>query len=187
MLKINWVDLLILFTLLRVFYAGLTQGFYNEIFKLIGVTVAIYISLHYFTPLSDLLKKQFAVKTVPIEFLDFVCFLFLVIIGYYIVTLVRMVFDRFVKVEAVPALSKWGGLIISIGRGFLLTSLIVFCLTISGFSYFKKSVATSFTGREIFRIAPTTYQWIWNHITSRFMPLEKINETIPEIEASLNK
>jgi uncharacterized membrane protein required for colicin V production len=187
LLKINWVDLLILFTLLRVFYAGLTQGFYKEIFKLAGVIVAIYLSLHYFTSLSDLLKTQFGVKTIPVEFLDFACFLLLAIIGCYIVTLVRSVFDRFVKVETVPVLSKWGGLILGIGRGFLLVSLIVFCFTISGFTYFRKSVATSFTGREIFRIAPATYQWIWKNISSRFMPLEKGNEIIPEIEALLNK
>ncbi len=182
--KLNWVDLVILIIFLRVVWIGIRAGLSIELFKFLGTISAAYIALHYFTLLSDSLKHilPFTIKTAPIEFIDFLSFIILVIISYLIFAALRMLFYRFLKMEAVPALSRWSGLILGILRGVLLTSLIAFMLVISSISYLKNSCARSYSGKTLFVIAPKAYSWLWNNFTSKFLSGEKYNDTILEIQ-----
>ena len=67
-------------------------------------------------------------------------------------------------------------------RAFLFAGLIIFMLAISTITYFKNRVNDSYLGSRFFKIAPATYGWLWNNITSKFMLGEKFNNTILEVE-----
>ncbi len=160
--KLNWVDLVLIVIFLRVVWIGTRTGLPIELFKFLGTVSATYLALHYFTIFSDSLKHilPLTVKASPIELIDFVSFVILVITGYLIFTALRFLFYRFLKMEAVPLLSRWGGFILGIARGILLTSLIVFMLVISSISYFKNSCARSYSGKTLFNLAPQAYNWL---------------------------
>ncbi|MGE5197407.1 MAG: CvpA family protein, partial [Deltaproteobacteria bacterium] len=102
--------------------------------------------------------------------------------GYLIGLLLREGFSRIIKLEAVPLLNKWGGLILGFVRTFFLVALITFCLFISTISHFRTQIGNSYMASRMLKVAPDTYGKIWYGIMSKFMPNEKFNPTISEIE-----
>jgi len=181
--RLNWVDLVVIIAFVRICYVAFKTGFTIELFKLLGIIFAIYISMHYFTAFSDILVRRGATtEKVPLEFTDFISFLLLVIAAYLVFMFLRSVFYRFIKMEAAPNLQKWGGFVLGIFRAFFTIGLIIFMLVISSFTYTKDSVISSYTGRSSFKTAPATYSWIWYNLVSKFMNNEKFNKTILEIK-----
>jgi hypothetical protein len=109
------------------------------------------------------------------------------LVGYGIFLVLRLVFGRWMKMEAVPKLNKWGGAIVSIFRGILLSALVIFAMVISTISYVRDSVNHSYAGKRLFSIAPATYSWVWNHVMSKFVLGEKLNETVSEIQKKFSE
>jgi len=181
--KFNWVDVFVIISLVRIGYVSFKTGFTVELFKLLGIVLATYVSLHYYTWLSDVIfYKGASSEKMPLEFSDFISFALLAIAGYVVFILLRSVFYRFIKMEAAPNLQKWGGLVLGMARAFLFVGLITFMFVTSSVEYFKNSVKDSYSGSSVFKIAPATYSWIWNNITSKFMDSEKFNQTVIEVQ-----
>jgi len=179
LLRLNWVDIVVVILIIRVVYISVKSGFPVEIFKLLGTICAIYFSLHYYIVLGDLLRGYFT-SIIPEAYFNFLCFFALALLGYFLFFLLRTALYHFVDVKAVPALSKWGGLIAGLIRDILLIGLIVFTLSISTVSYLENSVNKSYIASRFSKVAPVTYSWIWNNITSRFISNERFNNTVLE-------
>jgi len=180
--QFNWVDILFLVILLRTFYIGSKNGLPVELFKLLGTVAGAYLAFHYYTSFADFIGTRLNLTKVPLEFLDFICFVLWVTIGYMIFWALRGVFSRVVKTEAVPRLNRWGGFALSSARGVLLTSLIGFMLVISSISYLKASVKDSYSGKRLFKFSPSVYTHLWNGVMSKFMVMEKLNQAVVETQ-----
>lgn len=187
--QFNWFDIFVVIILIRIGYIALASGLITELFKLMGTVSAIYLSLHYYTGISDFIRQQAFIKTLtaPLDFLDFICFMALAVLGYLLFVLLRSAFHRFIKMETAPRLNKWGGLVLGLARVYLLTGLITFMLVISTIGYLKDSAGNSYLGRRLFNIAPNIYNCLWNGIGSKFIAAEKSNETILEVQEDFNK
>jgi len=179
--QFNFLDLIILIILFRICYIAIKMGLPVEFFKLMGVLTATYLSLHYYTKLSDIIQARFFYKYLPLEFLDFLIFLILVGIGYLVFVILRSMFYRFMKMEAVPKINKIGGFILGLARGYFTIGLVVYMLTISSVSYLNHSVRYSYLGKRAISIAPGAYNWIWNNFVSKFSLKEKSNQTVFEV------
>ncbi len=182
--QFNWVDIFVIILSFRILYIAIKSGLPVELFKLLGTIASIYLSLHYYTILSDWIAGLVpATKDkMPLEFIDFLSFAILAIAAYLVFVLLRSIFYRFIKMEAVPRLNKWGGFILGLARAYLLVGLIIFMSVISSIAYFKNSVNKSYSGKYFFKVAPGVYGGIWNGFMSKFMNKEKFNKTIPEVE-----
>ena len=185
--QFNWVDIFSIILFLRICYVATKTGLPVEIFKLLGTLLATYAALHYFTAVSDLFGGKVNIEKMSLEFRDFLAFLVLASAGYIFMVLVRMVFFQFIKIEAVSLLNKWGGFILGLGRGLLLTSIAVFGLTISTLPYLKTSVEKSYLGGRIFQVAPATYTSLWNNLGAKFLPKETFNKVVYEVEANVTR
>ena len=185
--QFNWLDVFIVILLIRICYIAFSSGFTIEFFKLVGTLAAIYLPMHYYTQLSDWAVRFLPLPkdNVPLEFIDFVCFLLLAVTGYCIFMAVRVVFYRFIQLKAVPNLNMWGGLILGAARGFLLAGLITFMLVISSISYLKKSAINSYSSKYLLNVAPGTYSFLWKGLFSKFMTSEEENKTVLEIQGSI--
>jgi len=182
--QFNWVDIFFVIILIRTCYVAVKNGFPAELFRLLGIILAIYLSLHYYINFSDYIIGYAGAKNLPPEYLTFISFVVLVILGYLIFTLLGKVFSRFIKMEAIPNLNRWGSLILGIARSFLLVSLLIFIFVIAPTGYFRNSVNNSYSGKRLFKIAPAAYTWLWNSIMSKFRTQEKFNDAILKVQAS---
>lgn len=180
--RFNWLDIFVIIFWLRICYIAAKTGFLTELFKVLGSIGSIYLSLHYFSGLSDFVRERLPTELMPVEFVDFLCFIFLAALGYFVFFLLRKIIVRFVKMEAVPKLSRWGGIILGVIRPFLVTSIIIFAMVMSSVVYFKRSVAVSYSGEYLFKVAPGVYSALWNGLLSKFMIKETFNQTVLDIQ-----
>lgn len=181
--QINWVDIFVVLLVVRVLLVAAKGGVATELFKLPGTAFSIYLALHYNVALATAIKGQFSgVRLAPVEFFDFLCLVFLAAVGYYTFALVRISFCRFVKLEALPRVNRWAGLILGTVRAVMFVGFMCYTLTVMQTEYFTAMVRESFFGRYAFSVAPGTYRWIWDNVTSRFMTGETYNPVVEEVE-----
>jgi len=183
----NFLDIVIIILVIRVCYVAAKMGLAVEVFKLLGVLFATYISMHFYTGLADNIKKGLFPKGMPIEFADFLVFMVVALLIYLCFVAIRNALHHFIKLEAVPEINKFGGLILGLLRSFLAVGLLVYILSISTINYLTTSVKHSYLGSRAFMIAPNTYQWLWNSIFSKFSPKENYNSTVTEVIERFNR
>jgi uncharacterized membrane protein required for colicin V production len=170
----------------RVCYIAIKGGFTTELFKFLGILTAIYLSMHYCVFIADYIRGQLPIKSkITSGPLDSLVFIFLATLGYFLFVLLRNVFNNFVKMEAISALNKWGGLVLGMFRSVLLVSLISFVLVVSGIPYLKNSLMHSYLGPRLILAAPNTYNWIWTNIFSKFISAEKEGSIVANIKKEL--
>lgn len=185
--QFNFLDILILIIVFRICYIAFEMGLAVEFFKLSGILFTTYISLHYYTTFSDILQRWFFPKGMPLEFLDFLVFIFLASSAYLGFVVLRSIFYRFMRLEALPNINRFGGLILGIARSFFVIGLMIYILLISSVNYLSNSVKHSYLGSKIAYVSPQTYGWIWNNIISKFSSNEKFNPTVNEVLERLKK
>lgn len=184
--KFNFLDFIILIVLFRICYIGAKTGLSVEIFKLSGVLFATYTALHYYTVFSDLIQKRFLPKEMPLEFVDFLVFVLLIAVVYLCFVGLRSLLFRFIQLNAIPRINQISGLILGLGRGFLVVGLISYSLVISSVTYLSSLTKHSYLGSRALSIAPGTYNWLWSGIFSKFSAHEKFNSTVMEAADKIN-
>jgi uncharacterized membrane protein required for colicin V production len=180
-MQFNFLDIVIMLMVLRICYIAFQMGVAFEFFKLLGVIFGTYISLHYYTSLSDMISRLVIPKEMPLEFLDFIVFIMLVASGYLAFVILRSLFYRFIKLEAVPKLNQFGGLMLGAIRVFFTVGLLTYTLMISSVQYLNEAVKYSYFGSKSMTISTNTYGWLWNNVISKFSGKEKFNPTINEV------
>jgi uncharacterized membrane protein required for colicin V production len=179
--QLNFLDIFFLIIVFRICYVAVKTGLAIEFFKFSGVLFATYVSLHYYTTLSDIIQRRFFYKYMPLEFMDFLIFLILAGAGYLGFVVLRSIFYHFIKLETVPRISQFGGFIFGLARGFLVIGLLAYILIISSVSYLSSAVKHSYSGVRACSISPGTYDWLWSSVFSKFSPQEKFNPTVTEV------
>ncbi len=174
--KFNWVDIVVICLILVTTYRGAKKGFIIEIFKLLGVVLSIYVSLHYFSDASDNLLEYF--PAVGMIFSDSLCFVILATVSYLAVLALREVLRRFFKTEAPSGLQRWGGLVLGFVRGLLLTSMLLISFYFINSHYLKESTEKSFLGSRLVNTDVKAYEGIFNAVVSKFSPGAKFNQHI---------
>lgn len=185
--QFNFIDIIIIILAIRICYISFQLGLPVELFKLLGIIFTIYLSLHYYTGLSDIIQHWFFPKGMPLEFLDFLIFITLASTAYLGFVVLRGMLYRFIKLEASPRISQVGGLILGLARLFLTVGLLAYILIISSVKYLNDSVKYSYLGSKVSSIAPQTYGWIWGNIVSKFSASEKFNPTVTEVMERFNR
>ena len=177
--QVNWIDNFAVILLFRIIYIAVKTGFPDEIFKLFGTVLAIYLSCHYYIKLSILLDNFLPAKSESaINFLNFLVFVALACLGYFIFVVIRAVFRLLIKMEAVSLLNRWGACIFAVIRWGLFTSLLFFIITITNIGYFKDSLSNSLLGPQLIKLAPRVYSGLWNSIVSHFEDEKQFNQQV---------
>lgn len=180
----NWIDIFIVILFVRICYISVKNGIFIELTKLLGTTLSIYLACHYYILAGNYLHAHIPLS-VKLEFLDFLGFFILVLIGYLVFLAFRATLGQLIRLEAVPLLNRWGAFIFGIFRAVLFCSLIMFMLFISSISYLRNSVTDSSFGIKILSVTPKVYTAVWDGFMSRFMFKERLNPIISQIQARL--
>lgn len=173
--QLNWVDIFILILIIRITYIGIKRGLVTELFKILGTILSIFLSMHYYPKLGNFIHER---SPLPLGFADFISFLALVIMGHLFFLMLRTTFLLLVRIEPQNILNKWGGLILGILRGLLAVSLFISILCLSTIKYFEKSAKRSFSSNYLSKIAPKTYEFLFDNLFIKFSPKERLNEEI---------
>ena len=173
--SINWIDLLIIGCGARIIYIGIKNGFATELFKLVGVLGAIFITFHYYTNLAKFLHKHIAVTE---SLLTVLCFGVLLTIVLLLFKLIREGTMLIFKIQAHPLLDQWGGLAIALIRSLLVGSLILISLQVVGIEYLQRNGRKAFFSPYLFELSPNVYKACYAGFISKFFPNEKLNSAV---------
>ena len=156
--RINWVDILVVILLFRTSYIGARTGLSEEIFRIIGVLIGVFLSLKYYSALGSRINASISL---PQELIDGLTFLILILLSMLTMKLVSLGLTKIVKLAFAEKIDKWGGFLFGLFRGAVLLSLLFVLFGIFQFDYLVKSVEErSLTGPYIGKIAPNVYQTI---------------------------
>lgn len=159
--QINWVDVFVLILLVRGTYIGLRRGFLNEIFRIFGIILALFVSIRYYTKIAQFLTRQafFSELSLPFnEGLSFICLSLSVLL---IFELGRVIARFGMRLEASGSLERIGGLVCGFVRGGILASLVLFALNLFPSEYLRKSIKEdSLSGSYVIEVGPTVYDTI---------------------------
>jgi membrane protein required for colicin V production len=147
--QFNWVDLFVIIVLIRTTYIGLAKGFFGEIFKSLGVLAAVVLSLKYYQELALFFAKSPVLEPAKAEIL---AFFLLTLFSLLVFKILRLIFTRLVKVEAVEGIERYGGLVLGFLRGLVLSGLIITFLYLLSIKYLKESIETSLSAHTLLNI-----------------------------------
>ncbi|MDD5465215.1 MAG: CvpA family protein [Candidatus Omnitrophica bacterium] len=185
--RFNFLDIIIIIISVRICYVAFQMGLAVEFFKLLGVVLATYISLHYYTGLSEAIQRWPILKETPLEFMDLLVFIILAAGGYLVLVVLRNSFYRYMKLEASPKISQFGGVILAAARLFFTIGLLIYILMLSSVKYLNESVKYSYLGSRSVLISADTYGWLWGNIISKFSSKEKFNPAVTGLLERFNR
>lgn len=182
--KLNWIDIVIIVIALRAFYIGLKRGFVSEIFHLFAVLAAIFVIFHYYPMCSKFLENRIFFKLGIAKAVAFIgIWVAVALIAKFVRDGVNMVF----KIEAKSFIDKFGGLLVALGRGALVCSLLLCFFIVTDTEYLSRNVQGSYLSPKIVKWAPDIYRSMHQVFVSKYFPNEKINPDVvlePEKKAS---
>jgi len=183
--NLNWIDIVVIIIIARITYIAIKKGLFIEVFKFLGAIFAVFICLHYYTKLGDLLNNFLKVSSLSLDLCDFISFALLWIGVTLVFVLLRDVFSHLIKIEAISIINRWFSLFLGLARGLILASLLMYIFSIPAIEYLKKSVQNAYLGRRVFFVSSSLYQKLWNNFVSKFRPAEEFNQECLNLEKDL--
>ncbi len=171
----NWVDLLILAILVRIVYIGVQTGIVIELFKLLGVLLTAFVTLHYYSQFGVFLNR---ITKAPAAWMTPAAFVFLWVAMFLACWLIREGLLMIFTIEAQSMVDKWGGAILGIGRFFIVASLTLFLFLSTGDKYFERMVSGSFSQKYILTVAPGFYNGVCDGFVLKVFPNAAANAAV---------
>jgi uncharacterized membrane protein required for colicin V production len=176
--RLNWLDVVIIVLSLRIIYSGLLKGLPIEIFKTIGILAGAIFSLNYYPALSAFINSKINFSPELVDFNSYLVILFSAVVS---LALIRDIVLKLVKIEAVSALNKWGGICLGFARSLIITSAILFSFLIINNDYLKTSMQKSYFSKNIVKINAKIYEFTWQNLVIRFFPGNTFNNKALEL------
>ncbi|MDP2652710.1 MAG: CvpA family protein [Candidatus Omnitrophota bacterium] len=176
---INWIDILVLGILARCIYAGGTYGFIVEFFKFLGMLMATFITLHYYTGFAAFLQG-----------IMFISWEMPVVIAYGIlwggvVLIFKIIRDGWLilfKTETHPVLNKWGGAFLGGIRSIMVCGMMFLAFLLSEHPYLSRTAKASLSGFYLVDFSPSVYNFCYEKSVAKIFSTEKKNEAAFEIK-----
>ncbi len=173
--QLNWVDIFVFIAFLRIILISYRHGFVIEVFQLLGTIVSIFVAFHSCDKLAGFISSH---SPIPIDFSNFICFAFLIVLILVLFKFCRDSFLFVIKIQPLAVLDKWGSAALGIIRAAFVSSIIIVTLLISTIGYLQQSAERSFSSKYLLDIAPRAYAFMFDNIYSKFSLQEEANTTV---------
>ena len=174
--SINWVDVALVLLAGRIIFCSVKTGFITELFKLLGVFCALFVSLHYYAVWAALAVKKTTLPVSSLECVFFVGIWALIALG---VKLLRDGILLLFKVEAThQGFDKYGAGFLGASRAIFTASLVIFALLLTRHEYVGKQVLSSWSYKIAGKVAPNTYKSLYDQLIGKLVAGEKFNADV---------
>jgi uncharacterized membrane protein required for colicin V production len=177
--SINWIDVALVILFLRMIFVGVKNGFISEFFKSLGVVIAVFISLHYYSFLAawGAQKTGFAWK-----YWDLVIFAVLWFAVAFFFKYVRDGILFLFKVETNhQGFDKYAAGVVAVGRGILVCSMTLFLILLTYNGPLTRMVLRSYSFKITGHAAVGTYSFLYHHLIDKLFVGEHYNAAAPKV------
>jgi uncharacterized membrane protein required for colicin V production len=177
--SINWIDVALVLVFIRIIFIGVKNGFIAEFFKSIGVVVAVFVSLHFYS----FLAAWIALKTkMSWEYWDLVMFALLWLLVAVFFKFFREGVLILFKVETNhQGFDKYAAGVVAVGRGILVCSLTIFLILLTHSGVLTRMTLRSYSFKVAGRASVSTYSFLYNHLVDRFVAGEHYNAAAAQV------
>lgn len=168
----NLLDLLILLPIAYFCYRGFTDGFIKEVFSIIGIILAVFLTFQYMEPVGKIISPLFDEKS---SFIPFISGLIIFIGTVCIVNLLAFFSKKLLESVRLNFINRLAGL----AFGFLKSGIIISAvlLILAGFNLpSQDSRKKSITYSYIIYLAP----WAYNSVAAVYPGAKDFTATIQE-------
>lgn len=177
--SINWVDVALVALLVRVIFIGVKNGFIAELCKSLGVLVALYLSLHYYVVVAAQIH-HFAHGSLHVW--EFVSFLLLVSGGYGFFWVIRLGLAMLFKAETQhEGFDKYAAGLLSMGRGLLTASLVVFGVLLTTHPWLNQQAFHSVAFKLVGKTAVHTYEIVYTQVIDKLFAGQHFNDAVHKV------
>lgn len=177
--SINWIDAVLLLLFIRMIFVGVKNGFISEFSKSLGVVVAVFTSLHYYSFIAAWLAKK---TNITWEYWDLVVFAGLWLIVAFFFKLVRDGLLFLFKVETThQGFDKYAAGIVAVGRGILVCSLTIFLILLTLNGPLTRMTFRSYSYKIAGRAALNTYSFLYKNLIDKLIAGEHYNAAAAQV------
>jgi len=177
--SINWIDIALLCLFLRVIFIAVTNGFITEFFKCVGVVLAVFVSLHYYSFLAAWFAHATNFPSVYWEVMVFAVLWFAVVL---IFKFIREGILLLFKIETNhQGFDKYAAGILAIGRGVLICSLTIFLIFLVNNAPVTRMTLRSYGYKISGRAAAGTYSFLFNNLVDKLWAGQHYNAAVGHV------
>ncbi|MCK5013045.1 MAG: CvpA family protein [Candidatus Omnitrophica bacterium] len=170
---LNIIDIFMAFVIAGVISWGAREGIITEIFKLLGVFCAIFVTLHYYAGFADFLKVQFFGEDVSTELFALTV---LGVLTFVTFILISKGWVLILKIKIHEKIDRYGGIVLSLVESYFACGLIFFALLLANYDYVLTKTRQSMSRNIFGYVAVDFYRATYSNVIEKFFPSEKINE-----------
>ena len=180
--SINWIDVGLLILFIWIVFIAVKNGFVAEFFKSLGIVIAVFVSLHFYSPLAGWLMAKTHSSWPYWDLLVFVDLWFMVVFFFkYVREGVLLLF----KVETNhQGFDKYAAGVVAVGRGILICSLTMFLVLLIHNGYLTRMTINSHSFKVAGKAAVATYSFLYKNLVERFCSAEHYNAAAAQVAHS---
>ena len=177
--SINWIDAALVCLFIRMIFVGIKNGFIAEFFKCLGVIIAVFVSLHYYSFLAAWVAKKTSISS---DFWELVIFAGLWFAVTFFFKFVRDGLLFLFKAETThQGFDKYAAGIVAVGRGILVCSLTIFLVLLMHNGPLTRMTLHSYSYKIAGRAAVGTYSFLYNNLVDKFFAGEHYNAAAAKV------
>jgi uncharacterized membrane protein required for colicin V production len=177
--SINWIDAALVVLFVRMIFIGVKNGFISEFTKSLGIVVAVFVSLHYYSFLAAWVAKK---TNMTWEYWDLVLFAALWLVVALFFKLVKDSLLYLFKVETThQGFDKYAAGVVAVGRGILVCSMTMFLILLAHHAPLSRMTLRSYSYKIAGHAAVSTYSFLFNHLISKFCVGEHYNAAVVQV------
>ena len=183
-LRFNFVDILMIFILVRGYVTGKKIGFFRAFWNFLGFFFATFLSLHYYQRLGNVILE---VLSIPKPLNHVIAFCSLITVAVAVFSLIREGWLILIKKEIHPQLNQYAGAITFLLRSYLFCGLTLVALVLSGQPYVVQSAKTCLSSSLFKDTSSGIYKTYFAGFLERFFPYEPINTSVSKMMEPKNR
>ena len=177
--SINWVDLALVFLFVRMIFVGVKNGFISEFFKSLGIVVAVFVSLHYYSFLAAWVALKTNILWKYWELLIFaVIWIAVALFFKFFRDGVLLLF----KAETThQGFDKYAAGVVTVGRGILVCSMAIFLILLMQNNLLTRMTLRSYSYKIAGRAAVGTYTFLYTDLVGKLFEGEHYNAAAAQV------
>ena len=174
----NFLDILIIFLIVRAIIIGKKVGLIPGLFFLLGVVTANFFALHYYAKAGYGIWKWL---DIPPQYGEAIAFIFLTGAILAMFTIVGNGWQALIKVEKQAITKTWGGLLTTTLSYILISAMLLFLVFVFRNNSLALKTRNGLSFRLIGKTSVRMYEGLFNFIVKPLFPREKINDNVFKI------
>lgn len=177
--SINWIDVALAVLFIWIIFVGVKNGFVTEFFKCLGVVVAAFISLHFYSYLAVWVAEK---TQLAFNYWGLVIFALLWLAVVLFFKLLTQSFLMLFKIETNhQGFDKYAAGILAVGRGILVCSLTIFLVLLTQNGPLTRMALHSYGFKIAGRAAVSTYSFLYTNLVDKLFVGEHYNADAAQV------